>query len=230
MTGVQLPLGIRLRPAYTFAGFVAGPNAEAVTYLSTLEGTGNAYLWGAGGSGKTHLLQAVCHLAAAGGARACYLPLAAEGLVPGVLEGLEALDVVCVDDLHAVAGDEAWERGLFGLFNGLKEAGGRLISGADRSPRALGLRLADLGSRLAWGPVFQLQALDDDGLVEALRLRARALGLEMPDEVARYLIRHRARDAGTLFALLEGLDSASLSARRRLTVPFVKAVLEGGEG
>ena len=230
MISVQLPLGIRLRPASTFAGFVAGANAEAVAYLSSHD-VGGAYVWGAHGTGKTHLLQAMCHGAAEGGARACYLPLAqAEGLAPGVLEGLETLALVCIDDLQAIAGDDAWEHALFTLFNGLKEAGGRLACAADRSPRALGLRLADLGSRLSWGPVFQLHALDDDGLMEAMRLRARALGLEMPEEVARYLIRRCVRDTHALFAVLEGLDDASLSARRRLTVPFVKEVLERREG
>lgn len=228
---VQLPLGIRLRPASTFDSFVAGANTEAVNYLATLQGAGSAYVWGAAGTGKTHLLQAVCQRAASEGARACYLPLADDsaddgGIVPAMLEGLEVLPVVCVDDLQAVIGDEDWERALFALFNDMKQAGGRLILCADRSPRALAPRLADLASRLGWGPVFQLHALDDADLERALRQRAAALGLDMPAEVAAYMIRHCVRDTTALFALLAEIDQAALSARRRLTVPFVKETLQ----
>lgn len=224
MSGMQLPLGIGLRPASTFATFVTGANGEAADYLARLR-KGSVYLWGPPGSGKTHLLQSACHHAASEGRRACYLPLAHAGLAPAMLEGLEGFALVCIDDTHAIAGDDAWERSLFALFNGLRDAGGALALCADRSPRALGLGLADLSSRLAWGPVFQLHALDDDALAQALQLRARGLGLEMPEEVARYLVRHCVRDSTALFALLEALDRAALSAQRRLTVPFVKEFL-----
>lgn len=227
-TPAQLPLDIRLRPAATFVEFVPGQNGEALACLRDgLSGTDSVFLWGGAGAGKTHLLQAVCHLAAGRGERPCYLPLArAAEMAPAVLEGLEALAVVCVDDLQAIAGEPAWERGLFSLYEALRAAGGRLVAAADRAPRALGLALPDLATRLAWGPVFQLQPLGDEALMDALRRRADAFGIELPGEVARWLVQRCVRDATALFELLEGLERESLSARRRLTVPFVREVLE----
>lgn len=222
----QLSLGIRLRPANTFELFVPGENAEAVAWLRERARDGVTYLWGAHGSGRTHLLQAVCHQAASAGARSAYIPLGEPGLVPDVLEGLDTLELVCVDDLDAVAGREDWEHALFALFNGLRARHAGLVCCADRPLHALGLKLPDLASRLAWGPVFQLRGMDDESLAGALQLRASALGLEMPDEVVRYLMRRESRESSVLFGLLELLDRASLSAQRRLTVPFVKEVLE----
>jgi DnaA family protein len=88
------------------------------------------------------------------------------------------------------------------------------------------VQLADLRSRLAWGPVFQLQSLSDVEKYEALRIRANLRGLELPRNVAEYLMRHYPRDLFGLFERLEALDTAAMAMQRRLTIPFVKSVLE----
>lgn len=224
---IQLPLGIGLRPGATFDGFVPGPNAEAIAGLRTRETVvRGVYLWGARGTGKTHLLQAVCHQASSRGETAVYLPLArAADFSSGILEDLDALALICIDDIQAVAGQADWERGLFNLYNGARERGHALVITGDCAPRALGLELPDLVTRLGWNQVFRLRPLDDAALGEALRLRAAALGLELTEEVAGWLLRRCERDTNTLFALLERLDRASLSAQRRLTIPFVRELV-----
>jgi DnaA family protein len=68
--------------------------------------------------------------------------------------------------------------------------------------------------------------LADDEQVQALQLRAAWRGLELPAEVARYLLQRTERSNRALFALLDRLDKAALTAQRKLTVPFVRAVLE----
>ncbi len=224
---LQLPLGIGLRPGATFDGYVAGPNAEAVASLRAHERDARSvYLWGGRGTGKSHLLQAACHEVSSRGDSAVYLPLAqAADFTPEILEGLDALALICIDDIHAIAGATEWERGLFHLYNRARERGHALAIAGDRAPRALGLGLPDLATRLGWDLVFQLRPLDDAALGEALRLRAAALGLELPEEVAGWLLRRCERDAPALFALLERLDRASLSAQRRLTIPFVRELV-----
>ena len=74
--------------------------------------------------------------------------------------------------------------------------------------------------------MFQLHGLNDDDKIAVLRGRAHSRGLVLPDEVAGYLLRHCHRDLTALLELLERLDRASLAGQRRLTVPFVKDVLE----
>lgn len=225
---LQLPLGIRLRDGNTFGNFVAGPNDEALAYLQTqLRGGVAVYVWGEGGTGKTHLLQAACHQAADEGLRTAYIPLGSwRELSVALLEGLEAADLVCIDDIAAIAGHQAWEAALFHLYNRLRDAGGTLLVSGSLPPASLPLELPDLRSRLAWGMVFQLRALDDEEKLAGLRQRARARGLELPEKVGRYLLQRCPRDMATLFRLLETLDQASLAAQRRLTIPFVRAVME----
>lgn len=222
----QLPLQIRFRDGMTFAEFVPGRNAEAVCHLEDAFAAGQSvYLWGAAGTGKTHLLQAVCRLGAGRAEAVVYVPLRQRAeLSPAMFDGLEALALVCIDDVDAIAGDAAWEAALFHLFNRVRDRGGRIALAGAASPRALGLGLPDLATRLAWGLVFQLHPLADEEKAQALRLRAQARGMDMPEAVARYLLQRHARDMVALFALLERLDRASLAAQRRLTVPFVREV------
>lgn len=228
---LQLPLGLALRDSATFDNFISEGNAALIAALR--ESIGGAspsplFLWGAPGTGKTHLLQAACHAGAREGLAVAYLPVRELlGPGPGVIEGMESFDLVCVDDVGAIGGDAAWEQALFTLFNGLRETGGRFVAAGAAPPPALGLHLDDLASRLAWGPVFHVKELADDAKCQALVRRARDRGMEMPEDVARYLLRRQPRDLPGLFALLARLDEVSLAAQRRLTVPFVKQVMEG---
>jgi len=221
----QLTLRIGLRDSATFANFHAGDNAASLHLLQQATEP-FVYLWGGWGSGRSHLLQAACHAETARGGTPAYLPLAelAAGGVE-ILDGLEQMSLVCLDDLQSVIGDAAWEESLFHLYNRVRDGGARLLAAADAGPAALGVRLADLASRLAWGPVFQLQMLDDAGKLAALQLRARARGMELSEEVGTYLLRRCPRDMHALFEMLERLDQASLAAQRRLTIPFVRELI-----
>jgi DnaA family protein len=234
IVGPQLPLGISLAPAATLEAYFAGPNTLAVESLRAMaNGSGECQLWLAAerGLGKSHLLQGACREAAGGGARCAYLPLdggpgSEAGMIePGLLEGLEGLDLVALDGLEAVVGARAWESALFGLINAARDSGARLIFAARSVPGALACRLPDLASRLAWGPVLRLAPLDEAAVRSAIIARAGALGLELPAPVADYLLRYYSRDLAGQLERLDQLDRASLASGRRLTVPFVKQAL-----
>ncbi len=222
----QLPLGVRLRDRAVLESFYPGDNAQALAWLAGLVtpvGRGVGWLCGPAGSGKSHLLQAVCAQLPGSG----YFPLAELArLGPGTLEGAERLSGVCIDDLQAVAGQADWEAALFRLYVEIDLRRGRLLVAADQPPAGLPLRLADLASRLAVASVFPLKPLDEAEQRAALRLRAQARGLELPEETALYLQRRFPRDMGTLQRLLDTLDTASLAEQRRLTLPFIRGVLK----
>lgn len=223
--GFQLPLGVGLPDSAVFATYHAGPNSGAVASVAGPEPV--LFLAGGAGVGKTHLLQAACAAATGAGLRAALLPLAQHAsLEPAVIDGWHNYDLVCVDDVGAIAGDADWERALFGLYNALRSRDGRWLAAGADVPSALGFDLADLSSRLAAGPVFVLQPLDDDGRVAALTLRAHQRGFELPEEVARYLLKRAPRDMNTLYRVLDELDRASLSQQRKVTIPLLKSILD----
>lgn len=224
----QLPLGVRLRDRAVFASFVAGPNAELLRHLERIApGSGPTATWlhGPAGSGKTHLLQAVCNAVGSSG-RAGYFPLAElAALGADALEGAGALDCACIDDLDRVAAIPEWEYALFSLYRELEERGATLVIAAQAPPASLRWRLEDLRSRLAASVVFALRELDESQQAEALRRHAQARGLELPDESLQFLQRRYPRDIAKLCGILDALDDASLAAQRRITVPFVREVL-----
>lgn len=230
----QLPLGVSLRDDATFDNFYlseADPNLQAVTLLRTFASGDNPepviYLWGEAGSGVSHLLQSVCQNAEASGRSFQYLPLTdLLSVDPAViLDGLEQLELLCIDDLHLLEGHPHWQTALFHLYNRVKDSGGQLLLGARKSPRGLDLDLADLQSRLQWALVFQLQPMSDTDKLAALRRRSRLRGFDLPEDVAQYILHRAPRDTRALFLYLEKLDRASLMEQRKITIPFVKQVL-----
>lgn len=227
----QLALQILLDDSATFDNFfVVDSNKQLVDYLLA-EASGRldqfVYLWGTSGSGCSHLLQSVCHNFDARSASSFYLPLRQfQDYSPEIFDGLESFELVCLDDLEAIAGQRDWELGLFSLFNRLRESGTRLLVGARFGPRELQITLPDLLSRLQSGIVFQVQALDDEEKREALRLRATRRGIELNDEVISYVLQRNERSMQALFALLERLDRFSLQSQRRITVPMVRELLD----
>ncbi len=225
----QLPLAMRLRERADFDSFVAGPNDVAVEQLraAALAATSGMYwLCGPGGSGKSHLLQATCRFAVGAGRIALYLPLPQLiELGPQALEDWRPTDVLALDALDVVLGRREWEQALFALYRDAQEQGATLIAAAPEPPGLLRFALPDLASRFAAAMLLALRPLDEAGQRSALQLRARARGLELPDETALYLQRRFRRDLPTLCGLLDEIDSAALQAQRRLTVPFIREVL-----
>lgn len=223
----QLALELRLADFALFATYHAGENAAAVAALkSAVTSPGRAvhWVWGADGSGRSHLLQAAV---AESAGRCAWLPLADYAdASPGMLDGMGALDLLCVDDIDAVAGNPDWERQLFRVFEELKAGQGTFIASASSSPAEAGFTLRDLQSRLASGPVWRLRSAGDDDLLAALQLRADWRGLELSDEAGRFLLRRVTRSTASLFRLLDEVDQAALEAQRKLTIPFLRSVLE----
>jgi DnaA family protein len=226
----QMTLGVQLKERATFASFLTARNVELVAHLHHIaEATPHGATWIAGPhtAGKSHLLQAVC-AATPSGKRAGYLPL--ETLLPfgpAALEGAENLEIACYDDVQVIAGLDDWERRLFSLWQSALERNATLLFTARENPSQIAFGLADLKSRLTSSAVFAVRELNDEEQVEALNLRADLRGFELPVETARYLQHRFPRDMRTLCEVLDTLDDAAFAAQRRLTVPFIRDVIDG---
>jgi DnaA family protein len=225
----QIPLQLEPRRPDRFEDFVTGPNVEVLAAIRHLldEPGGLLFLSGPEGSGKSHLLNALCHAAREKGMAAFYIALKRLPVEAAAsLEGLQVLDLVCVDDLDSIAGNPDWEKALFACFNQVRAARGRLLVSSSTALASLDFCLPDLASRLAWGVSQKLRIPGDEGKLEILQQRAETLRIELPAEVQDYLIKHGKRDMSSLLQALERLKDAAFAAKRKITVPLAREVLK----
>jgi len=225
----QLALEIQLRDDATLGNFLGAPAVQplllALQQQTNSDGEAIIFLYGPDGCGKSHLLQAACHLTGGG---ALYLPLAelAQYSPYDVLQSVETLQLVCLDDIDAVLGNDEWELALFDLCNRARQCGCRLLVAGQGAPRTLAVKLDDLRSRLSWGIVYQLSQTDDEEKAAILRFRAGRRGLSMSADVASYIASRAPRSLEHLLELLDTLDKTSLAEQRALSIPFVKQALD----
>jgi DnaA family protein len=215
----QLVLEISPPPAPDFANYVAGRNAEAVAVLRGIVDNATAasgpikvvYLWGAAGSGKTHLLRAFARRFTAEPTHT-----AAPLWVVSTASGSHVL----VDNAERLNDDQQ-----VALFNAINERslerGSTVVVTGAVSPRDLALR-PELSSRLGSGLVFALHPLSDDEKRTALRAHASSRGFALRDDVIAYMLRYAKRDMPSQIAILDALDRYSLETGREITLPLLK--------
>ena len=227
----QYPLDIAPRTFATFETFV---NTQENVLLDSLKELRvqlkeprQFYLWGARQTGKSHLLHAICNYLTSTKQNSIYLPLKEFSSSDSIiLQDIHHLDVICVDDVDQVIGDYDWEKALFQLINELRTENKSLVMTASNNPSSMKVLIPDLASRLVWGPVYKLNTLDDEQKANALQLHAEARGFNISSDVCGYLIKRYSRELKQLVDLLNQIDQQSLVHKRKVTVPFVKTVLD----
>ena len=235
-TPKQLGLPVSLRSEARFDSFiVSSENMHVIAGLKQLASPASQPtvlgLWSEKYSGLSHLLQALCAECQQSGVRAQYLPLKELLSSPAeaVCEGLDDFALVCVDDIELCAGHPEWQQALFHLFNRLQEKHRSFVWAMHQSPAEFNMELADLRSRLLSGLVFRIAPLGDDDKMVLMQQRSQQLGLDMSDDLARYILTRHARNLNALLELIDVLDAQSLSQQRRLSIPFVREFLKNTE-
>ena len=229
----QLPLQLVVSHGRRFANFEVAPdNAElvdAVRRVAAESEPERVLIVGGAGSGKSHLLEAASEVASAGGDAVAFVPMRdwCSQHVDAV-RGLGRSGLLCIDDIDAVAGDRRWEEALLALLEGSASRATRMLVSAGALPANIPFELADLRSRLSAATLYRLRELDDESRARALRRHASGRGIEIPDDVVGYVLARHRRDMPSLVALLDRLDHHSMAHQRRLTVPFVRNLVEAG--
>jgi DnaA family protein len=219
----QLALDFSVAVEPTLDNFAVGRNAELVQHLRALVLSRTServlYLWGAPGSGRTHLIKAALAAFGVAGAPVRYVRCERSTSFSNAFDDAGA---VGVDDVELLS--ESGQVGLFNLYNTLLERRAALLVSGDAPPSSLSLR-PDLVTRLAAGLVYEVHGLNDAEKAHALAEHAALRGFTLAPEVCDYVLTHVPRDMAVLLALVDTLDRQSLEQQRPVTVPMVRAVL-----
>ena len=226
----QLPLTLRWPAHQRFEAFEVGENGVALDLMrraASEPAQASLYLSGPLGSGRTHLLIATCAAANAAGRSAQYLPLATlRTNVDASIRAFGGSALLAIDDVDAIVGDGAAEHALFDLYNRCRAEGASLLFAASAPPAQIGIALPDLVSRLGACTQIALKPLAEAERRTLLRSRAAARGIELDDAVLDWLFAREKRDLASLLGVLDRVDAASLAAQRRVTVPFLRKLLD----
>ena len=206
--------------------YVSEANKQLVLLLQDELFDDDLLIFGTKDSGKTFLLQALCNLYNNQKKLVFFLPMKqAIKLSVDILDGLENIDLVCIDGIENVVGNKTWETAIFNLINRSLNSDNRLIFTSSKNIDDMNFELKDLDSRLRKLQSHELHCLADDDLLSALKHIASLRSIELGDKEAQYLLTYVNRNISDLVQILESLDQLSMEMKRRITIPLIKEVI-----
>jgi len=185
------------------------------------------FLYGISGTGKSFLLQSLCNYYTNCKKTSLYIPInEVKNFESDFLDSLEELDLICIDEIDSIAGDDNWEIAIFNLINNCLISKTRLIFCSQLNPSTINFNLTDLFSRIKKIDHIELLPVSDCNLREAVRFIRDINSYEVGDNEINYLMTHSKRSIANLVSIIDELDQLSLKLKRKITIPLIKELIQ----
>jgi len=225
----QLALQIQINERASLDNFfISKNNNKAIQILKNiLERSNNGaqiFIDDSGSNGKSYLLQAICNDFSNSNNSTIYVPMQkAINLEPSILEGINELNLICLDDIDLISNQRDWELALFNLINECYEKDCFLLLSGSIDKLEV---IPDLISRIKKMEILRLKAIDDDELLRATQSISKNLNIEISDKNMNYLINNSRRDIKTVFGTLSQLEKESLERKKSIGLNLIKEVIQ----
>ena len=225
----QLALQIQINERASLDNFfISKNNNKAIKILKNiLERSNNGaqiFIDDLGSNGKSYLLQAICNDFSNSNNSTIYIPMQkAINLEPSILEGINDLNLICLDDIDLISNQRDWELALFNLINECYEKDCFLLLSGSIDKLEV---IPDLISRIKKMEILRLKAIDDDELLRATQSISKNLNIEISDKNMNYLINNSRRDIKTVFRTLSQLEKESLERKKSIGLNLIKEVIQ----
>lgn len=206
--------------------FLGAGHAQVVHHLRTLQSSGVVYVWGAQGTGKSHLLRGALQAFQEQHPRAvtAFVSPATPATELNHYAQLPQLSWIGCDDVNRYHPRQL--QSLFHLLRRVREQPGICVVASGPCPPGQLLLRADVRTRLASELVFGLEPLNDEETLIMLSNTALRRGYRLAPEVARYMITHLERDPRSLLGWIDALDTYGLERQRAITLPLLRELMQ----
>jgi len=191
-----------------------------------LLGSGDIFLYGLEKTGKTYLLQSLCNYYFNEGKTSLFMPLKeVSDLGSQITESLESLDLICIDNVDLITGDDSWEIAIFNLINDCLLTNCRLVFCSSFNPSNINFELKDLMSRIKKINHIELFPVNTNNLSQAIKFIANSRSINLGEREIDYLITYSERSIANLVNIIKKLDDISMELKTKISVPLIKEVI-----
>ncbi|MEK9793804.1 MAG: DnaA/Hda family protein [Gammaproteobacteria bacterium] len=217
----QIPIDFEFLKKKTFDNFIIGNNEKLFHELANVSNSNQIILiYGQKSSGKTHICNALLNQSNA------FNLFINTGVNLDAINPSDSYNLLVIDDLDQLISTPIFEEKLFTILNNqiLNKKPAVITSSRDISECSFTLK--DLSSRLLSDKIFTINELSDSEKIEMMISLSSQRGLVIPEKSLNYIINNCNRDLFFLCAFIRSLDDVSLSAKKRITIPFIKKVID----
>ena len=237
-----------LNSSYKFETFVIGKSnqiahaASKNVAQSVIENKVSAYnplfLHGGVGLGKTHLMHAICHEILKSKPDVKIMYTTSEQFTIDLVNAIKddtnqafrdkyrTVDILLIDDIQFIGGRESTQEEFFHTFNALYQNNKHIVITSDRPPKELYTLEERLRTRFECGGIYDINAPDFETRIAILKKKADQIGIEIPDEIYKYIAEKVTSNIRELEGAIKMLLSYHDLMNKEITIELAKEALK----
>ena len=220
----QIPINFSFISNKSFDNYIVGNDNLTIDFLMKFHTnplSAIIFLIGKKSSGKSHLCSAIKAITSKS-----TVFLNEVNIDKVCFDEISRYELLIIDNIDKIIREHDTEELLFAAINDFILNKKHILVTSTLPLDKIKFRLPDLSSRLKWDQVLTIPELTDEGKIKVLQKNAYERGWDIPNNVCDYIMSHYKRDLYFLCNCIRHIDQASLSLKKKITIPFIKKIIE----